>query len=73
VMRRAGRGVLVGNLNRPLGGTRGKLEYNIRAEIMEIEWEGVKWIHDAKMCISGSCCEHGNEHSGLIKYKHFLN
>lgn len=35
-------------LNRPLGGTRGKLEDNIKAELAEIEWEGVKWIHVAQ-------------------------
>ena len=43
-----GKGVLVGNLIRPLGGTRGKLEDNIKAELRKIEWEGVKWIHVAK-------------------------
>jgi hypothetical protein len=32
-----GKGVLVGDLNRPLGGSRGKLEDNIEAELTEIE------------------------------------
>lgn len=43
-----GEGVLVGNLNGPFGGTSGKLEDNIKAELADIEWEGVKWIHVAK-------------------------
>jgi len=47
-MRRAGKGAVVGNLKRPLGGTRGKLEDNIKEELAEMECEGVEWSHVAQ-------------------------
>jgi hypothetical protein len=52
---------------RPLERPRRRWEDNTKADIKGIGWEGVDWLYldeDRKMT---SCCEHGNELSGVIQ------
>jgi len=59
---------------RSLGRTRHRWEDNIRIDVREIGWECVDWIYLAqdKGPVAG-CCEHGNEPSGSIKGREFLD
>jgi hypothetical protein len=65
--------VLVENFKRPLGGSGGTWEDNIKAQLTEIEWEGVDWFMSLRTWTPGSCCGHGNEPSVSIKCRHFIN
>jgi hypothetical protein len=40
---------------------------NIKNNFRETEWGGVDWVHLAGYCV------HGNETSGSIKYRDFLD
>jgi hypothetical protein len=63
--------ILVGKLEgkRPLGSPKRRWEDNIRMDLSEIVWEGVRFGLDAS--VSGlepvAGCEHGNGPSGSIK------
>jgi hypothetical protein len=41
-------------------------------DLTEKEWEGVDWIHLTQEGTSGGLCEHGNEPSGYLKGREFL-
>jgi hypothetical protein len=67
--------VLVGKPEgeKPHGRLRRRLEDNIKMDLEELEywaWYGFIWIRIGQVA---SCCEHGNEHSGSIRYEKFLD
>jgi hypothetical protein len=64
--------ILVGTPERkePLGRLLCRWEYIIRMDLREVVWEGVNCIHLAQ---DGGYFEYGNEPSGSIKVREFLD
>jgi hypothetical protein len=58
---------------RPLGTCRRRWEDNIRMVIREIRWKGLERIHLAQDRQAAGSCEHGNEPSGSIKGREFID
>jgi hypothetical protein len=58
---------------RPLGRHRLGWEGNVRMDIGDIGWEGVNWIHLAQDGPVAGPCEHGNEPSGSVEVREFLD
>jgi len=56
----------------PLGRPRRRWE-DIRMNLRKIGWADVDWMHLAQDRPSGGSCEHGNEPSGSINFREFLN
>jgi hypothetical protein len=55
---------------RSLGRLRCRWEDNIKMDLMEIWFGGVDFIHMAQ---GKGCCGHGNEPSGCVKDREFLD
>jgi hypothetical protein len=65
--------VLVGTPEgrRPLGRSRNRWECNIKMDLREVRLRGIDWIGLAQGHVAG-CCELGNEPSGSIKCREFI-
>jgi hypothetical protein len=58
---------------KPLGRPKRRLEGNIRLGLEEIGWEDVNWMLLSDGMDKWQTCEHGNDTSGSIKGRGFLD
>jgi hypothetical protein len=58
---------------KPLGGPRCRWEYNIKMELQEVGCRGTDWIEMTGQGQAAATSDCGNEPSGSIKCREFLD